>query len=78
MIGLVLASMGTDLPEIINSIGIGSSIVPIVVTGGLALITGLYAIFVPIVIISLLALREKVGALFIVLYLFSFVTLSAI
>jgi hypothetical protein len=50
-----------------------------VVSGELAMITGLYTTFASIVVVSTLALREKLdkkaGMLFIVLYLFSYTIL---
>jgi cation:H+ antiporter len=62
------------------SIGIGPLIFPITISGGLATITGLYAIFGSIVVVLTLALREKVdkkaGALFIIVYLLSYTLLS--
>jgi cation:H+ antiporter len=61
------------------SIGIGPLIFPITISGGLATITGLYAIFGSIVVVLTLALREKVdkkvGALFIFVYLLSYTLL---
>jgi len=61
------------------SIGIGPLIFPITISGELATITGLYAIFGSIVVVLTLALREKVdkkaGALFIIVYALSYTLL---
>ncbi|MFQ6081115.1 MAG: sodium:calcium antiporter [Candidatus Bathyarchaeia archaeon] len=73
-------AVGSCIVDAGFSIGIGPLIFPIVVSGELAMITGLYAILASIVVILTLALREKVdkkaGALFIVLYLLSYTMLS--
>ncbi len=73
-------AIGSCIVDASLSIGIGPLILPIRVSGELALITGLYAILVSIVVISTVALREKVdkkaGALFIVLYLLSYTMLG--
>jgi len=73
-------AVGSCIVDASLSIGIGPIILPIEVSGELAMITGLYAILVSIVVISTLALREKVdkkaGVLFIVLYLLSYTMLG--
>ncbi len=73
--------IGSCIFDALFSIGIGPLISPIIVSGELATITGLYAIFGSIMVILTLALREKVdrisGAFFIFLYLLSYLTLRA-
>ena len=75
-------AVGSCIVDASLSCGIGPLFFPIEVSGELAMITGLYALFASIVVILTLALREKVdkkaGALFIFLYLFSYTTLSVI
>ncbi len=75
-------AVGSCIVDASLSCGIGPLFFPIEVSGKLAMITGLYALFASIVVILTLALREKVdkkaGALFIFLYLFSYTTLSVI
>jgi len=72
-------AIGSCLVDASVSVGIGQLFFPQVVSGELALITGLYAIFGSIVVILTLALREKVdrkaGALFIFVYLLSYMLL---
>ncbi len=72
-------AIGSCIVDASVSIGIGQVFFPQAVSGELALITGLYAIFGSIVVILTLALREKVdkkaGALFIFLYLLSYTLL---
>ena len=74
-------TIGSCIFDASVSIGIGPLIVPIAVSGRLAMITGSYAILVSIVVILMLAIREKVdkisGAFFILLYLLSYITLRA-
>jgi cation:H+ antiporter len=69
-------AIGSCLVDASVSVGIGQLFFPQAVSGELALITGLYAIFGSIVVILTLALREKVdrkaGALFILVYLLSY------
>ena len=73
-------AIGSCLVDASVSVGIGQLFFPQAVSGELALITGLYAIFGSIVVILTLALREKVdrkaGALFILVYLLSYMLLS--
>ena len=73
-------AIGSCLVDASVSVGIGPFFFPQAVSGDLALITGLYAIFGSIVVILTLALREKVdrkaGALFIFVYLLSYMLLS--
>jgi len=73
--------IGSCIFDACVSIGIGPLIFPIAVSGGLALITGSYAILVSVAVILTLALREKVdkisGVLFIFLYLLSYLMLRA-
>ncbi|MFQ5836892.1 MAG: sodium:calcium antiporter [Candidatus Bathyarchaeia archaeon] len=74
-------AIGASILDASVSIGSGPLIFPIrELSGGLAMITGSYAILVSIVIILTLALREKVdkkaGALFLFLYLLSYTLLS--
>ena len=72
--------IGSCIVDASFAIGIGPLIFPITISGELATITGLYAIFGSIVVISTLALREKVdrkaGALFIIVYALSYTLLS--
>jgi len=74
-------AIGSCIVDACFSIGIGPLLMgKIKVSGGLAVITGSYAILASIVIISTLALRKKVdkkaGALFLLLYLLSYTMLS--
>ena len=76
-------AIGSCIVDACFSIGIGPLLFgKIEVSGGLAMITGSYAIFVCIVIISTLALRRKIdkkaGALFLFLYLLSYAMLGVI
>ncbi|MDH5783453.1 MAG: sodium:calcium antiporter [Candidatus Bathyarchaeota archaeon] len=72
--------IGSCIVDASFAVGIGPLIFPIEVSGELATITGLYAIFGSIVIVLTLALREKVdrkaGALFIIVYALSYTLLS--
>jgi len=72
-------AIGSCIVDATVSIGIGQVFFPQAVSGELALMTGLYAIFGSILVISTLALREKVdkkaGALFIFIYLLSYTLL---
>ena len=71
--------IGSCIVDASFSIGIGPLIFPITISGELATITGLYAIFGSIVVVLTLALREKVdkkaGALFIIVYALSYTLL---
>ena len=73
-------AIGSCLVDATVSVGIGQVFFPQAVSGGIAMITGLYAIFGSIVVVSTLALREKVdkkaGALFIIVYLLSYTLLG--
>lgn len=75
-------AIGSCIVDATLSCGIGPLLFPITVSGKLAMITGLYAIFGSIVVILTLALREKLdrkaGALFIIVYLFSYTMLHVI
>ena len=72
-------AIGSCLVDASVSVGIGQVFFPQAVSGELALITGLYAIFGSIVVVLTLALRKKVdkkaGALFILIYLLSYTLL---
>ena len=73
-------AIGSCIVDAVFSIGIGPLLIGgIKVSGGLAMVTGSYAIIVCIVIISTLALRGKIdkkaGALFLFLYLLSYTML---
>ena len=72
-------AIGSCLVDASVSVGIGQLFFPQAVSGELALITGLYAIFGSIVVILTLALRKKAdrkaGALFILVYLLSYTLL---
>lgn len=72
-------AIGSCMVDASVSVGIGQLFFPQAVSGELALITGLYAIFGSIVVVLTLALREKVdkkaGALFILVYLLSYTLL---
>jgi len=73
-------AIGSCLVDATVSVGIGQLFFPQAVSGELALITGLYAIFGSIVVVLALALRKKAdrkaGALFIFVYLLSYMLLS--
>ena len=72
-------AIGSCIVDASVSVGIGQLFFPQEVSGELAMITGLYAIFGSIVVILTLALRKKVdrkaGALFIFVYLLSYTLL---
>jgi len=72
-------ALGSCLVDATVSVGIGQLFFPQAVSGELALITGLYAIFGSIVVILTLALRKKAdrkaGAVFIFVYLLSYMLL---
>jgi len=72
-------AIGSCMVDASVSVGIGQLFFPQKVSGELALITGLYAIFGSIVVILILALRKKLdkkaGALFIIVYLLSYTML---
>ncbi len=71
--------IGSSLVDASLSVGIGQLLFPTVISGELALITGLYALFGSFLVILALALTKrvdrKVGAFFIVIYLLSYTTL---
>ncbi|MFQ6064605.1 MAG: sodium:calcium antiporter [Candidatus Bathyarchaeia archaeon] len=76
-------AIGSCIADASFAIGIGPLLMgKINVSGGLAIITGSYAILVCIVIVSTLALRGKIdkkaGTLFLVLYLLSYTILRVI
>lgn len=72
--------IGSCIVDASFSIGIGPLIFPVEVTGGLVIVTGLYAIFVSTVVMLALAYREKVdritGTLFVFLYILAYATLG--
>jgi len=72
-------AMGASILDAGFSIGIGPLLFPVAVSGGLVVITGLYAMFVSIVVTLTLAVRETVnkivGGFFIFLYFLSYATL---
>jgi len=72
-------TIGSCIFDACFSIGIGPLIFPISVSGNLAMITGVYALFGSIMVILMLAFKEKVdrksGVFFIALYLFSYIML---
>ncbi len=72
-------AIGSCIVDASVSVGIGQLFFPQAVSGELAMMTGLYAIFGSIVVVLTLALREKVdkkaGALFIFVYLLSYTLL---
>jgi cation:H+ antiporter len=74
-------TIGSCIFDACFSIGIGPLIFPISVSGNLAMITGVYALFGSIMVILMLAFKEKVdrktGVFFIALYLFSYIMLRA-
>lgn len=74
-------AIGSCIFDACFSIGIGPLIFPISVSGNLAMITGVYALFGSIMVILMLAFKEKVdrktGVFFIILYLFSYIMLRA-
>jgi cation:H+ antiporter len=73
-------TLGSCIFDACFSVGIGPLLFPISVSGGLALLTGSYALFGSVMVILLLAFREKVdrkaGAFFIAIYFFSYIMLS--
>lgn len=73
-------AIGSCIVDASVSIGIGMLFFPQVVSGQVALITGLYAIFGSMVVVLTLALREKVdrkvGALFLLIYFSSYILLQ--
>lgn len=73
-------TIGSCIFDALFSVGIGPLLFPITISGGLALLTGSYALFGSFMVILLLALRKKVdrkaGAFFIALYFFSYIMLS--
>jgi cation:H+ antiporter len=75
-------AIGSCIVDASVSVGIGQLFFPQAVSGELAMITGLYAIFGSIVVILTLALRERVdkkaGVLFIFVYLLSYTLLRVI
>ena len=79
--GLTIGNtLGSCIFDACFSIGIGPLIFPISVSGNLAMITGVYALFGSIMVILMLAFKEKVdrkiGVFFIALYLLSYIILS--
>jgi len=75
-------AIGSCIVDATVSVGIGQCFFPQAVSGGTAMITGLYAIFGSIVVVLTLALRQKVdkkaGGLFILVYLLSYTLLSVV
>lgn len=71
--------IGSSIVDASLSVGIGQLLFPTKITGRLAVITGLYALFGSFLVIVVLALTEKVdrkvGAFFIAIYLLSYTTL---
>ena len=79
--GLTIGNtLGSCIFDACFSMGIGPLIFPISVSGNLAMITGIYALFGSIMVILMLAFKEKVdrkiGVFFIALYLSSYIMLS--
>ncbi|MDH5783683.1 MAG: hypothetical protein OEZ35_08515, partial [Candidatus Bathyarchaeota archaeon] len=74
--------IGSSLVDASLSVGIGQLLFPTKITGELATITGLYALFGSFLVILTLALTKKVdrkvGAFFIAIYLLSYTTLYMI
>jgi len=72
--------IGSCIVDATISISIGNLLFPTFISGGLATITGLYAIFASIIVITTLTLRNKLdrkaGIFFIFVYLFSYTMLS--
>ncbi len=73
-------TIGSCIVDATVSIGIGNLFFPTAVSGGIATMTGLYAIIATIVVITALTFRKKldknIGIFFILIYLFSFTLLS--
>jgi cation:H+ antiporter len=73
-------TLGSCIFDACFSVGIGPLLFPISISGGLALLTGSYALFGSVMVILMLAFREKVdrkaGVFFIALYFFSYVMLT--
>jgi cation:H+ antiporter len=75
-------AIGSCLVDASVSVGIGplvSPISPVMVSGGLAETTGLYALFASVIVLSALALRQrldsKIGVLFLIVYGLSYTLL---
>lgn len=72
--------IGSCLVDATISVGIGNLLFPSYISGNLAMITGLYAIFASAIVITTLVIRKKidtkVGIFFIFIYLFSYTMLS--
>ena len=73
-------TLGSCIFDACFSVGIGPLLFPISISGGLAVLTGSYALFGSVMVILMLAFREKVdrkaGVFFIALYFFSYIMLS--
>jgi cation:H+ antiporter len=73
-------TIGSCIFDACFSIGIGPLLFPTSVSGNLAMVTGVYALFGSIMVILMLAFKEKVdrktGVFFLALYIFSYITLS--
>ena len=73
-------TLGSCIFDALFAIGIGPLFFPITISGGLALLTGSYALFGSAIVILLIAFREKidrkVGVFFIALYLISYIMLT--
>ena len=72
--------VGSCIVDATVSLGIGNLFFPSYISGNLAMITGLYAIFASMIVITTLAwkktLTRKIGMYFILVYLFSYTMLS--
>jgi cation:H+ antiporter len=73
-------TVGSCIFDALFSIGIGPLLFPITISGGLALLTGSYALFGSAMVILLIAFREKIdrkaGVFFIAIYLISYIMLT--
>jgi len=75
-------AIGSCIVDASLSIGIGQLLFPTSVSGGLATVTGTYAIFASMAVLAVLALRQKLdrksGLMFIAIYLMSYTALTVL
>lgn len=75
-------AIGSCIVDASFSIGIGQLLFPTRVSGGLAMVTGTYAIFASMAVLAVLALRQKLdkksGLMFIAIYLMSYTALTVL
>ncbi len=75
-------AIGSCIVDASLSIGIGQLLFPTRISGGLATVTGTYAIFASMAVLAVLALRQKLdrksGLMFIAIYLMSYTALTVL